>query len=73
MLTDPVPLTDDRRHGVPVTLVCPEYRADDVRDWLADGHLPELDLRPWALTDPPGWVGIDLDELSGRRIVQILT
>lgn len=47
VLTDPVPLTDDRRHGVPVTLVCPEYRADDVRDWLADGHLPELE----AITD----------------------
>ncbi|MFZ1489370.1 MAG: pyridoxamine 5'-phosphate oxidase family protein [Ilumatobacteraceae bacterium] len=48
-------------------------RARGLEEYMATGHLPELDLRPWALTDPPGWVGIDLDELSGRRIVQILT
>ena len=37
-----VRLTDDRRHDVPATAVCPEYSAADLREWLASGELPEL-------------------------------
>jgi pimeloyl-ACP methyl ester carboxylesterase len=36
--TDPVRLTDERRYGVPVTAICPEYSADDLRDWLESGE-----------------------------------
>jgi len=37
-----VRLTDERRLSVPVTMVCPEYTADDLRGWVAEGHVPEL-------------------------------
>jgi pimeloyl-ACP methyl ester carboxylesterase len=40
--TDPVRLTDDRRLAVPATMVCPEYSADELRSWVADGELPEV-------------------------------
>jgi len=33
---------DDARHGVPVTLICPEYSPDDLRAWIAGGDIPEL-------------------------------
>lgn len=41
--TGTVRLTDERRYDVPITLVCPEYGPDDVKGWIADGDLPELD------------------------------
>lgn len=37
-----VRLTDERRFGVPVTLVCPEYSPEDAKAWIADGQIPEL-------------------------------
>jgi pimeloyl-ACP methyl ester carboxylesterase len=37
-----VRLADERRYGVPVTLVCPEYSADDARGWIESGQVPEL-------------------------------
>ncbi len=37
-----VRLEDARRYAVPVTMVCPEYTADDLREWVAAGHVPEL-------------------------------
>jgi pimeloyl-ACP methyl ester carboxylesterase len=37
-----VRLTDERRLSVPVTMVCPEYTAEDLRSWVAEGHVPEL-------------------------------
>lgn len=43
VITTPVPLSDERRHDVPLTLVCPEYSAADLEQWLAAGHLPELE------------------------------
>lgn len=38
-----ISLTDDRRFGVPVELICPEYTPDQAREWLADGDIPELE------------------------------
>lgn len=35
--TDLQVLTDERRYGVPVTAVCPEYRSDDLRTWIEGG------------------------------------
>lgn len=43
VIRTPIRLTDERRFDVPVTAVCPEYRADDVRAWVEGGDLPELD------------------------------
>lgn len=34
--------TDERRYEVPVTAVCPEYTAEDLRGWVADGEVSEL-------------------------------
>jgi pimeloyl-ACP methyl ester carboxylesterase len=40
--TGDVRMTDERRYGVPVVLVCPEFSPDQARAWLAAGDLPEL-------------------------------
>lgn len=37
-----VHLHDERRYAVPVTLVCPEFGAEEARGWVRDGDLPEL-------------------------------
>lgn len=34
--------TDERRYQVPVTVIAPEFTADDLRSWMEAGHLPEL-------------------------------
>jgi pimeloyl-ACP methyl ester carboxylesterase len=41
-----VHLADERRHGVPVTLICPEYSAADARGWVEGGQVPELARAP---------------------------
>jgi pimeloyl-ACP methyl ester carboxylesterase len=35
-------LSDERRYAVPATAICPEFSADDLRDWIKQGELPEL-------------------------------
>lgn len=37
-----VRLTDERRYGVPVVLVCPEFTPAQAREWIAAGELAEL-------------------------------
>lgn len=37
-----VHLRDERRHAVPVVVVCPEFSPDDARAWVAGGDVPEL-------------------------------
>ena len=37
-----VRLTNERRYGVPVVLVCPEFSPAQAREWIAAGELPEL-------------------------------
>ncbi|KRA32330.1 MULTISPECIES: alpha/beta fold hydrolase [unclassified Nocardioides] len=37
-----VSLTDERRHDVPVTLVCPEFSPAEAKEWLDAGDIPEL-------------------------------
>jgi len=37
-----VRLTDERRYGVAVVLVCPEFTPAQVREWIAEGELAEL-------------------------------
>jgi pimeloyl-ACP methyl ester carboxylesterase len=37
-----VRLTDERRFGVPVTVICPEFTPAQAREWIAGGHGPEL-------------------------------
>ena len=40
--TGTVTYTDDRRHDVPVTMVCPEYSPAEAQAWIDAGDLPEL-------------------------------
>jgi pimeloyl-ACP methyl ester carboxylesterase len=35
-------LADERRYGVPVALVCPEYTPAQAREWVEQGEVPEL-------------------------------
>lgn len=42
--TDPQRLTDERRYQVPVTVVCPEFTAADLKGWIADGMEPVQEL-----------------------------
>lgn len=37
-----VHLSDDRRYDVPTVLVCPEFSPEQAREWIDQGHLPEL-------------------------------
>lgn len=37
-----VRLHDQRRFGIPVTVVCPEFSPAQARQWIDDGALPEL-------------------------------
>jgi pimeloyl-ACP methyl ester carboxylesterase len=37
-----VRLTDERRFGVPVVMVCPEFGPDQAREWIDGGEVPEL-------------------------------
>ena len=35
-------LADERRYGVPVALVCPEFTPAQAREWVEQGEVPEL-------------------------------
>lgn len=37
-----VRLADDRRFGVPVTVICPEFDPSEARQWIADGAAAEV-------------------------------
>lgn len=42
VLETPVTYRSPRRHQVPVTVVCPEFSAEDFQEWMAAGLMPEL-------------------------------
>jgi hypothetical protein len=44
--------------------------AHGIEHRMSTGELSTLSLRPWGLGAPPGWIGIELREVTGRRIVQ---
>jgi pimeloyl-ACP methyl ester carboxylesterase len=44
VLAGPQRLSDERRYDVPVTAVCPEYTAADLREWVEDGEGPVSEL-----------------------------
>src|SRR5215831_7497411 len=37
-----ITLADERRHDVPVALVCPEFSPAQAREWIDQGEVPEL-------------------------------
>jgi pimeloyl-ACP methyl ester carboxylesterase len=44
--SDPIHLTDPRRYAVPATVICCEFRAEQMRGWMAQGFASELALTP---------------------------
>ena len=84
--THPVPVgvtkgtvrwTDERRHGVPLTLVCPEFTPTQAREWIESGDVPELadatalelvdlDSGHWPMFTQPAALAALLDEATRR-------
>ena len=72
VLTGTVRLSDERRYDVPVTLVCPEYTAADLRGWVAQGELPEVSrIKDVEYVDLPGghWPQLTQPEKLARIIL----
>ena len=46
--------------------------AEGLVDVMPAVALAELPLRPWGLAEVPGWIGVRLREVTGRRLVQLL-
>ncbi len=71
-----VELADERRYGVPVTLVCPEFSPDEARGWVAAGDVAELtavkdlsyvdiDSGHWPMITRPRELAALLGEIAG--------
>ena len=72
VLTGRLRLSDERRYDVPVTAVCPEYTAEDLRTWVADGHVSELArTRDVEYVDLPGghWPQVTQPDALARVIL----
>jgi pimeloyl-ACP methyl ester carboxylesterase len=74
VVTEPLRLSDPRRYDVPVTAVCPEYTADDLRGWVEDGEaaVSELPLiREVEYVDLPGghWPQLTQPDALARVIL----
>jgi pimeloyl-ACP methyl ester carboxylesterase len=67
-------LTDERRYDVPVTAVCPEYTAADLRQWVGDGESTVSELariRDVDYVDLPGghWPQLTQPDVLARIIL----
>ena len=75
VLAQPQELTDPRRYEVPVTAVCPEYTAADLRSWVEAGEEAVSELariREVEYVDLPGghWPQLTQPERLAELIVQ---
>ncbi len=73
--TGTVRLSDDRRFGIPVLLVCPEYSPDQAKAWIDAGDVPELsrakqvafvdiDSGHWPMVSQPSELARILDDAT---------
>jgi hypothetical protein len=46
--------------------------AEGLEDIMPAEVLDRLPLRPWGLAAAPGWIGVRLREVTGRRLVQLV-
>jgi hypothetical protein len=46
--------------------------AEGLEDVMPLDVLEQLPLRPWGLAATPGWIGVRLREVTGRRLVQLI-
>lgn len=52
--SDPIHLVDTRRYAVPATVICCEFRAEQMRGWMTQGFASELALTTdYELVDLP--------------------
>jgi pimeloyl-ACP methyl ester carboxylesterase len=69
--------TDERRHGVPLTLICPEFSPAQAQEWIDSGDVPELgdatalrlvdiDSGHWPMFTQPAALAALLDEATTR-------
>ncbi|GAA1912473.1 alpha/beta fold hydrolase [Nocardioides hwasunensis] len=69
--------TSERRHGVPLTLICPEFSPAEAQEWIDAGDVPELsaataleladiDSGHWPMFTQPAALAALIDEASGR-------
>lgn len=69
--------TDERRHGVPLTLVCPEFSPQQAKEWIESGDVPELadatalelvdiDSGHWPMFTQPAALADLLDDATKR-------
>ena len=69
--------TDARRHGVPLTLICPEFTPAQAQEWIEAGDVPELasatalelvdiDSGHWPMFTQPAALAALLDEAASR-------
>jgi pimeloyl-ACP methyl ester carboxylesterase len=74
----PVRLADERRYGVPVTMLCAEASPEDVRGWVAAGAAPEvsrmerieyvdLDAGHWPMFSRPAELAALIDAAAARN------
>lgn len=70
-----VRLADERRYGVPVVMVCPEFSPEDARGWVDGGDIPELaraaalsyvdiDSGHWPMFSKPAELAAVLDDIA---------
>ena len=68
---------DGRRHGVPLTLICPEFSPEEAREWIEAGDVPELaaatalelvdiDSGHWPMFTQPAALAALIDEATRR-------
>ncbi len=69
--------TDERRHGVPLTLVCPEFSPAQAQEWIESGDVPELadatalelvdiDSGHWPMFTRPAALAALIDDATRR-------
>jgi pimeloyl-ACP methyl ester carboxylesterase len=52
--SDPQQLSDERRYDIPVTVICCEFTAAELREWMRGGFAPELTrIRDVSYVDLP--------------------
>ncbi|GAA4831906.1 alpha/beta hydrolase [Kitasatospora terrestris] len=72
-----VRLNDPRRYRVPVTVLCPEFTAEQARTWVAAGDVPalalaervefaDIDSGHWPMFSRPAELAKLLDEVASR-------
>jgi pimeloyl-ACP methyl ester carboxylesterase len=75
VVTQPQELHDPRRYDVPVTAICPEYTAADLRSWIDEGEGAVSEfarIREVEYVDLPGghWPQLTQPERLAELIVQ---